>query len=310
VPDGVGPEHRDEHRGLEERGERGRPERRGREAPDELGAIALARPRGEEPLEVARGRDELVQERAERAEQRFERAALVVPRRVRALHVERAVIARAHELDLRLGVGDLRGVQVERREREVGEARGEGQDGAAARRHDERGARVRSAHELGFELGVLAHDGELHCGLGHGPNVPLLAMAQIRINHGSTHARDPEAAARHLAALVGGVAAPFHPCEGAWVAFFGPKEDWEGPLVELYPATMVLARLGGRADFVPRQGDAPFPHGTHFNVSVPRSRAELEAVCAERGLACSWRGWANLLEVWVEDDLLFELVPA
>jgi hypothetical protein len=122
------------------------------------------------------------------------------------------------------------------------------------------------------------------------------------------HARDPRAAAEALAELTGGVVAPFHPCEGAWVCFLGPEEDWEGPLLEFYPRSVTLAHRGGKLSFR-RTKTGPRGVGTHFNVTVPKKRRELEAICARRDITCSWRDWQGLLEVWIEDGVLIECVP-
>jgi hypothetical protein len=133
--------------------------------------------------------------------------------------------------------------------------------------------------------------------------------SKARINHGSVHAAHPQRAAEHLAELTGGLARPFHPCEGAWVCFLGGEdEDWDGQLIELYPPTVTLAGEGGRLAF--REATStPRTTGTHFNLAVPKTRRQLEAVCKARGLACSWRDWQGLLEVWLEDSLLIECVP-
>jgi hypothetical protein len=134
-------------------------------------------------------------------------------------------------------------------------------------------------------------------------------VAPARINHGSVHARDPRRAAEDLAALTAGVARPFHPCEGAWVCFLsGDENDWDGQLIEFYPRDVVLAKEHGKLVFEKAAAAAPFG-GTHFNLTIPATRRWLEATCEERGLACAWREWQGLLEVWLESDLLVECVP-
>jgi hypothetical protein len=102
---------------------------------------------------------------------------------------------------------------------------------------------------------------------------------EVRINHGSIYAREPQRAAEDLAHLT------------------------------LYPHDLELVADEGRVVF--RKTEVP-PRGagTHFNHSVPKSRKELEALCREREIACSWRDWQSLLEVWLEKDLLVEFVPA
>jgi hypothetical protein len=101
----------------------------------------------------------------------------------------------------------------------------------------------------------------------------------------------------------------------------GEDEDWNGPLLEFYPLSVVLARDAGKVVFrkvtKPSRGSGVTPirsatggTGTHFNLTVPKTRAALESACAKLGLACSWRGWQGLLEVWLEDELFLECVPA
>ena len=129
------------------------------------------------------------------------------------------------------------------------------------------------------------------------------------INHGSLYAHRPEEAAAHLAALCEGRAAPFHPCEGAWVCFLsGVEDDWQGPMVELYPRSVTLASENGQVTFrkLARRATGA---GGHLNISVKRSRAALERVCRERNIDCAWRGWAGFLDVWLDPECLIELVP-
>jgi hypothetical protein len=126
------------------------------------------------------------------------------------------------------------------------------------------------------------------------------------INHASAYAHDPRAAAEHLAALGGGRAARFEPLPGAWAVLF--EGTWEGAMIELYPRDKTFALRDGAIGFhdlsPPARGA-----GTHFNLSVDKTRQELESLCAARGLTCSWRGWAAFLDVWVDEELLVELVP-
>jgi hypothetical protein len=128
----------------------------------------------------------------------------------------------------------------------------------------------------------------------------------VRINHASMYAGDPQRAAEHLAAIVGGTVQPFHPLPGAWVCLF-EEDNWKGGLVEFYPRTSTLAHEEGQITFralsTPARGG-----GSHLNLSVPRTRQLLEALCRERNLTCAWRDWASLLDVWLEDDVLIECV--
>ena len=89
----------------------------------------------------------------------------------------------------------------------------------------------------------------------------------------------------------------------------GKNEDWEGPLLEIYPRTVTLAPASdGTVSFA----EMPLPArgaGGHFNLTVPKTRAELERLCKQRQLRHAWRHWAGLLDVWLDDELLIECVP-
>ncbi len=128
----------------------------------------------------------------------------------------------------------------------------------------------------------------------------------MRINHASVYAHDPKRAAEHLAALSGGVVRSFHPCEGAWVCLL-EGDTWSGSLIEFYPRSVTLAHRDGEVRFEalarPASGG-----GTHFNLSLPKSRTALEQICRERGLTHGWRDWAGFLDVWLEGELLIECV--
>jgi hypothetical protein len=131
-------------------------------------------------------------------------------------------------------------------------------------------------------------------------------VASVRINHGSLYARDPRGAAEHLAALAGGRVERFHPVEGAFVCLL--NGDWDDALIEFYPRTVTLAHDDGVVTFR-RLSPPASGGGSHFNLSIPGSRGDVERACAARGLTYAWRDWAGLLDVWLEDDLLIECVP-
>lgn len=130
----------------------------------------------------------------------------------------------------------------------------------------------------------------------------------VSIQHLSAYANDPQRAAEDLAALTGGSAAPFHPLPGAWVCLF--DRSWSGPLLELYPRTAALARGDDGAPVFSTLSAPATGAGTHVNLEVGRSRAEVERLCAERGLPCAWRGYGGFLDVWLDDGLLVECVCA
>lgn len=125
------------------------------------------------------------------------------------------------------------------------------------------------------------------------------------IHHASMYAHEPKRAASLLAALTGGTVESFHPLRGAWVCLF--DGTWEGPLVEFYPRTHTLAQQGGTVAFQ-KLGSRAQGSGTHLNLGLPRTRAWVEEFCKAEGLICAFRDWAGFLDVWLEDDLLVEIV--
>ena len=139
------------------------------------------------------------------------------------------------------------------------------------------------------------------------PTMPKQTRSGVTINHASVYAREPERAAA-LAALTGGAVAAFHPCDGAWVCFLRGDGDWEGPLIEFYPRSVALGHEEGRIMFRENKSDVTGA-GTHFNLTVPVPRAALEARCKQLGVVCAWRDWQELLDVWLEPELLIECVP-
>jgi len=127
----------------------------------------------------------------------------------------------------------------------------------------------------------------------------------VTIEHASAYAHDPQKVSEHLAALCGGRAAPFHPLPGASVCLLG--HDWTEPFIEFYPRSTRIALKDGGIGFEAMPAPATGA-GTHLNLRVDRTRAELEAICAERGLAHGWRAWAGFLDVWLDEGLMVELV--
>eukprot|EP00428_Durinskia_dybowskii_P031679 CAMPEP_0170238444 /NCGR_PEP_ID=MMETSP0116_2-20130129/18977_1 /TAXON_ID=400756 /ORGANISM="Durinskia baltica, Strain CSIRO CS-38" /LENGTH=183 /DNA_ID=CAMNT_0010489257 /DNA_START=65 /DNA_END=616 /DNA_ORIENTATION=+ len=153
---------------------------------------------------------------------------------------------------------------------------------------------------------------------------------RARINHMSVYAANPKKVAQDLAFLIGGHAEPNGPLRSdeesdkSWICLFN-KEDAKADgspvwlldpgvvdFLEVYPRSYRLIRGGdGRADFEHYDARPERGVGVHFNLSVDVSRAELEALCAQRGLRCAWREYLPLLDVWLEEDpaVLIELVP-
>ena len=141
--------------------------------------------------------------------------------------------------------------------------------------------------------------------------------AQAVIHHFSFPARDPARVARVLAELIGGRAYRFPgPLPGAAMAVSG---DRHGTMIEIYPESVVMAPGDGEAPVAYRNAPGERSHaGFHALLSVPHDRATIERI----GQAAGWRTKFfsraapglppvfHVVEVWVENRLLLEVVPA
>jgi len=132
------------------------------------------------------------------------------------------------------------------------------------------------------------------------------------IHHISIPARDPKHVADVLAELMGGRAYPFPgPIPGSSMAVAG---DQRGTLIEVYPADMTL-EPDGTAQRVPDQELRRGPF--HALLSVPLSREQVEGIGHREGWTTRFCGRGpdhqnplfHLIEVWVEDHFLLEIVP-
>ncbi len=137
------------------------------------------------------------------------------------------------------------------------------------------------------------------------------------IHHFSIPARDPARVARVLADLLGGRAYRFPgPLPGAAMAVSG---DRHGTMIEIYPETVVMAPGEGEAPVTYRNAPADrSPAGFHVLLSVPHDRAAIERIGAAAGWRTKFFSRAapglppvfHVVEVWVENRLLLEVVPA
>ena len=135
------------------------------------------------------------------------------------------------------------------------------------------------------------------------------------IHHLSIAARDPMLVAGVFAELLGGVAIPFPPCPGAWIAL---ACDAHGSAVEVYPAGVELRPNGVEgAEFARRGAGAEAGAGAgylpvHFALATGLDVAGVEAIARReswRSFVCNRGGDFNVVEVWIENRILVELLP-
>ncbi len=143
------------------------------------------------------------------------------------------------------------------------------------------------------------------------------------INHISFGAREPEKVANILAELWGGVAMPFPPSPGGYVAF---ADDGRGTLVEVIPIDVHAVPGEGLPDesnftretitddheatFVP--GNEPSLFGSvHLNINSPLDEESIKAIAKREGWRCFManrgRGLFQLIELWIENRFMVEV---
>jgi hypothetical protein len=144
------------------------------------------------------------------------------------------------------------------------------------------------------------------------------------INHISIAVNNPEKVAGVLAELWNGFVVPFPPCPGSFMVF---ANDGRGSAVEITPADTILVPGEGlppeenfdtatpteeyeaqfvKSDFVPQY--VP----THLNINTNLNEAEVKEIAKRenwRVLTCNRdRGLFQLIEVWVEDRFMLEVM--
>lgn len=126
--------------------------------------------------------------------------------------------------------------------------------------------------------------------------------------HVSLNADAPEPVARFIAAMTGGVAQPFYPIPGAWMAF-GPEDD--GRCVEIYPLETRLLPGPHQVAFEDR---APERDVTYAHIALCTPLGPEQVIDAAK--AHGWqarlasRGPFECVEVWVENRLMLEFLDA
>jgi hypothetical protein len=131
------------------------------------------------------------------------------------------------------------------------------------------------------------------------------------IHHISIPAKDPRRVAGVLAEIWGGRALPFPPFPGSYIVIV---DDGHGTAIELTPLGMELAPGTGDTQEVQalaNENASPFT-ATHAAVSVPASEEHVKQVAAREGwraVTCDRGGAFQVVEFWVENRLMIEMLP-
>lgn len=127
------------------------------------------------------------------------------------------------------------------------------------------------------------------------------------IFHFSISADNPKRTAKMLAELWRGEALPFPMLgKGSWIAHAG---DDRRSSVEVYPRDMVLYRGDRFGDLRHESGPRNGPF--HAAVATPLGIEEVEEIAARYGCftrVCQRGPWFRVIELWVDDCLMLEML--
>ena len=127
------------------------------------------------------------------------------------------------------------------------------------------------------------------------------------IFHLSVAAQNPQHVAEVIAELWRGRALAFPPFPESWIAFAG---DARGSAIEVYPLGRELAP-GDREVAMRARPSASTGTATHLAIATPLSEDEVKAIAAREGwraLVCDRGGLFHVVEFWVENRLLVEVL--
>lgn len=129
------------------------------------------------------------------------------------------------------------------------------------------------------------------------------------IHHISVSAMNPQQVAGVLAEICKGQAVHFPPVPGAYMVVL---MDQHGTAIEVLPTGSEIMPGVEQAEcqFVRNSAATQFT-ATHAAVSVPTSQAEIEQIGAREGwrvVRCNREGLFDVIEFWVENRLMLELL--
>ena len=130
------------------------------------------------------------------------------------------------------------------------------------------------------------------------------------IHHISIPVEDPLHVAQVLAELINGKVAPFPSNPDSYIVVAG---DAYGTMIELYPIGTELMPGSATSPVTFSQNifASPFT-AVHAAISVPASEAQIADIGEREGwhTVCCDRGPFHVIEFWIENKLMLELLPA
>ncbi|MBU7582181.1 MAG: hypothetical protein KAF91_04605 [Nostoc sp. TH1S01] len=129
------------------------------------------------------------------------------------------------------------------------------------------------------------------------------------LHHISISVKNPQHVANVMAEIMHGRVVPFSPNPGAYMMFVG---DEFGTGIEFYPlgSELIPDAWQGQAGFQINEHPANYT-SVHAAISVPLSVEEIERIGAREGwrvLPCSRDGAFDVVEFWIENRLMLELL--
>lgn len=127
------------------------------------------------------------------------------------------------------------------------------------------------------------------------------------LHHISVAVNNPARVSEVLAEIFQGKAYPFPPCPGGYIVLAG---DEYGTAIELAPSGVEL--IPGMIEVEFAQVQAPVQYiSVHAALSVPVSQRTIEEIAIREGWLARLcdRGPFKVLELWVENKFLVELLP-
>jgi hypothetical protein len=131
------------------------------------------------------------------------------------------------------------------------------------------------------------------------------------IHHISIAAHHPQHVSQVLAELLEGQSIPFPGHPGSYVAL---ALDLQGTMIEVHPFGTALFPGDAANEACELQSYSASAQHTanHTAISVPVSADQIQAIAAREGwrmVLCHRGGYFDILEFWVENQLLIELLP-
>lgn len=130
------------------------------------------------------------------------------------------------------------------------------------------------------------------------------------IHHISIPAQNPLHVANVLAEIWHGKVTLFPPHPGSYVVFAG---DEYGSMIEVYPlGTKLMPGYGDKQAVFAQHTPISSFTATHAAISVPANQEQIEQIGDREGwrvLCCNRDSFFDVIEFWVENRLMLELLP-